>query len=200
MYKCFINITLNDNEIMLISDDLISFDCSLNLKNANLDFTTGIIEQSASLKFYDRGNVFKNLIMQDREEVYNKARVDFYVNYKGIDTLLGSYILEEVAVSSDNNETEIKCIDPSYTFDSYMVSYIPLKSRNVVELLDIAFTRLNQPYAFLDEETKERCLSIQVAYSYVNNLNCKELLEHICSLAMLNIYYDKGIYKVGRCA
>ena len=118
MYSAKVVINVKDNVQFVIDKDLISFTCSENLKNANLDFTPGIFEQNASIEIYDRDNTFKNIVQKYTDNFFynfrfKKAFVAIILqNYKKtliLCLLSALFIVDETLLKVFLNETRLSC-------------------------------------------------------------------------------------------
>ena len=75
-------ITVKGENTLRITGDVVSFDCSENLKSGNLDLTPGYVEQNASIVFYDRDGAFRNLIKEKTVNFFHGSKVEIYVEEK----------------------------------------------------------------------------------------------------------------------
>ena len=178
--------------ITLLGSDLINFKCSENLLDSDLQIDPGICEQYADLEIYDRGNIFHQLAL---EGLLND---DCDVNINTDDFALGIYISSEWNVEIDNSIISLSCRDRSYLFEKILIQRADIAERSIDDLLNILFSQANIPWNYLDNETQTRCQSIVIPNNWFAQSNLKTLLEKICSLGMLRMYWSLNTFYVGR--
>ena len=195
-----LKILLNNGDEYIIDKDLISFNCTENLKNANLDATTGLIVQSASVSFYDRKRLFYGLLISNSRDIFYHAIMYVYLN-STTNTPMDRYTIETVKLdNSTGSIVELECTDPSNVFNLFDISSLPVLDRTVEDLFNVIFAQVNIPWDYLDKETEKRCKSIKVLNSYFKSgTTVKDAIDRVCQLALLNIFYRNGIFVVGRC-
>lgn len=172
--------------------DLISFRCSENLFNSELQITPGICEQYADIKIYDRDSTFRQLILVDQS--IDDANVDITVG----EYPLGTYTVSDWNFETDNSVVDVTCRDPSYLLDKITVQRAEIADRTLDALLNLLFTRAGTAWVYLDTETRERCQHIIVPNSWFASSSLKVLLEKTCSLGMLRIFWSVSMFYVGR--
>lgn len=163
-------ITVKGKTMPHITGDIVSFDCSENLKNGNLDLTPGYVEQNASIVFYDRDGAFRNIIKEKSVNFFYGSKVEIYVEekdetspgivvcsesticsdntytsvsaslYSSIRHLLGTYILDSIEASGEESNVSIKCIDYSYTFKDISVPLSSVADRSAHQLFQYIFS------------------------------------------------------------
>ena len=202
MYSAKVVINVKDNVQFIIDKDLISFTCSENLKNANLDFTPGIFEQNASIELYDRDNTFKNIVQKYTDNFFYRSEVAIYIVEDDNETLLGNYIFDKIECDGADSVIKIDCIDYTYIFKEKYVSNSAVANRTLTQLLTMVFEMSlpSETWKFLDDATKNRCDNIVVGNSFVTRDTAYNILNAICDCGMLNIVFKQGVFYVGRCA
>lgn len=194
-----IKINFDNQEITFTSSQLISFTCSENIMDSDLSINPGICEQYANIEIYDRDDTIhtyakKGLLHKDQSVTI------ISVDSNNNEFVLGDYVTEEWTVENNNSIVKITCRDTSYKFESIVISRATIKQRNVDDLLNILFTSVpNMTWIYLDDETKNYCKKVIIPNSWYKSNNLKTLLEYICNVGMLRIYYFNKTFFVGRC-
>ena len=103
-------IVTNDGVSHWYTQDLISAACSENAKDSDLTPKTGVIEQSASLRIYDRDDYFRINIMKNTANFFRGATVNFYAReHVSIATVCGPdvYVSNDLTVGQDESDNDI---------------------------------------------------------------------------------------------
>lgn len=199
-YLTYIKITFNDGSIKELNDsNIVSFTCSENLTDANVSITPGICEQYADIKIYDRDGYFHNKSMNSTlDEATVEIKIKDVTNNIVVD--LGTYITSKWFIEGDNSIIDVRCKDTSFLLEYIMIPASEIADRNIKDFLDIIFNTLpNFTFQFLDDETSSRCNQITVPNSWYNQTNLLELLNKVCSLGMLRMFYKQGTFYIARC-
>lgn len=178
--------------ITLTGSDLLNFKCSENLLDSDLQINPGICEQYADLEIYDRGNVLHNLAI----EGHLNNDVDVSINTD--EYALGIYIAADWDIEIDNSIVGVTCRDRSYLFEKILIQRADIAQRSIDDLLNILFSQANIAWNYLDAETQERCQNIVIPNNWFAVGNLKTLLDKICSLGMLRMYWSLNTFYVGR--
>lgn len=202
-----VQIILKD-EVLTFTSDIISFDCSENLKDADLSLKPGYVEQNASITIYDREKVFYQRILLYTVNFFHGALVEIYMDEYIVNTgtyttvQLGKYLLDSLDVQGTKLAVTLKCIDYTYAFKEVFLPQSSVDSRTATELLDYIFVNglKNESYAFMDAETQTRCNNCVNTQCYVDSVSVREALDQVCVFALLNIVYKNGVFYVARCA
>lgn len=202
-----INIEINTikNQNFYVSNDLISFECSENMRDAKISLNPGVIEQSATIVIYDRDNNFKNASVYNTEDIFKGATVKIHatetVNNEFLDEILGSYLISEIKFDGDSETVTLNCSDITSQLNNVVVNEYPLEQRNAHQLLGIVFNDfLNGAFwQYMSTEVENICKNTIVPNSYMNNTNAREILDMVCGLCMLTIYCKNDIFYVGFC-
>ena len=176
----------------LTGTDLLNFKCSENLLDSDLQINPGICEQYADIEIYDRGNVFHNLA----QEGFLDGDVDVSINTD--EYVLGIYIASDWDIEIDNSVVGITCRDRSYLFEKILIQRADIAQRTIDDLLNILFSQTNIAWNYLDDETQTRCQSITIPNNWFAASDLKTLLDKICSLGMLRMYWSLNTFYVGR--
>ena len=205
MKRIDIEINTIKNQNFYVSNDLISFECSENMRDAKISLTPGVIEQSATIVIYDRDNNFKNASVYNTEDIFKGATVKIHatetVNNEFLDEILGSYLISEIKFDGDSETVTLNCSDITSQLNNVVVNEYPLEQRNAHQLLGIVFNDfLNGAFwQYMSTEVENICKNTIVPNSYMNNTNAREILDMVCGLCMLTIYCKNDIFYVGFC-
>lgn len=178
--------------LTLTGTDLLNFKCSENLLDSDLQINPGICEQYADIEIYDRGNVFHDLA----QEGFLDDDVDVSINTDNY--ALGIYIASDWDIEIDNSVVGITCRDRSYLFEKILIQRADIAQRTIDDLLNILFSQANIAWNYLDNETQTRCQSITIPNNWFAASDLKTLLDKICSLGMLRMYWSLNTFYVGR--
>lgn len=201
-----LNATVKISSISFIGDgkvyvfySLMNFRCSQNMMDGDLLPNPGICEQYADINLYDVNNILHyralNGEITNEETIYVQLIDDFQESQD-----LGTYQVYEWAIDSNTSDVQINCRDLSFRFDKINVSRAQLATRTIDDLLQLLFTEGSElPWGYLDNETAIRCTSILIPNNWWLETNLKTVLEKICSLGMLRIYWYFDQFYVGRC-
>lgn len=174
--------------------DLIKYECSEHMLDAQLTVTPGICEQYINATIYDRNNVLQQLAAQ------NKLIANKIIRVYAIDDNLRQQIGEYYSVDWDvrNCESEVGLTGSdgfSYLnnlkYESYSVS-----DKTVHKMLSDAFSYSNVSWRYFGEYEKLLCTAIVTPTCEYPNTDIISLLEEICRVAMLRIYYYNGTFIV----
>lgn len=180
--------------------DLIEFVCSENLLDSNLSIQPGICEQYADITVYDRDNMlhtcaYNDILVDDYKVVIyalNDATHDQYT--------LGTYYVSDWDINGSSTEVGISSIDISYIFDKINVPAVSIKDRTVDDMLTLFFGYAQDVnWKYFDDETAEYCKSISTPNSWFRAGTLRELLNKICAIGMLRIYWHINKFIVARC-
>lgn len=205
MKRIDIEINTIKNQNFYVSNDLISFECSENMRDAKISLNPGVIEQSATIVIYDRDNNFKNASVYNTEDIFKGATVKIHatetVNNEFLDEILGSYLISEIKFDGDSETVTLNCSDITSQLNNVVVNEYPLEQRNAHQLLGIVFNDfLNGAFwQYMSTEVENICKNTIVPNSYMNNTNAREILDMVCGLCMLTIYCKNDIFYVGFC-
>ena len=222
MYIISAEIITKDGESHVFTRDLISVTGSENSKDSELTPQPGIIEQSASLKIYDRDSYFKNNILKSTVEFFRGATVNLYItkstyveaicsedtivsedlicgsSYDAENIQIGSYIVDKVEMEGDEDEVSITCVDITRTLSSIKINQYPLANRTLHDFLNIVFGEFldDATWGYKTSEIETRCRNMHIDNSFITNVDARQFLEQVCLCGMLNIYQYNGIYYV----
>lgn len=194
-----IKINFDDREITFTSSQLISFTCSENIMDSDLSINPGICEQYANIEIYDRDetlHLYASLGLLHKDQSITLISVDSNNN----EVILGDYVTEEWTVENNNSIVKITCRDTSHKFENIIVPKATIEDRSVDTLLDIVFTLApDMNWMYLDTDTEAHCENTIIPNSWYQSTDLKTILEYICNVGMLRIYYFNKTFFVGRC-
>lgn len=205
MKRIYIEINTIKHQNFYVSNDLISFECSENMRDAKISLNPGVIEQSATIVIYDRDNNFKNASIYNTEDIFKGATVAIHatetVNDGFFDEILGTYLISEIKFDGDSETVTLNCSDITSQLNNVVVNEYPLEQRNAHQLLSIVFNDfLNGAFwQYMSTEVENICKNTIVPNSYMNNTNAREILDMVCGLCMLTIYCKNNVFYVGFC-
>lgn len=135
-----------------------------------------------------------------------KLTEDFEVTIKAIDDdnndtyNLGSYRVDNWDISGTSYEVGIDCRDISYILNEVNIQSIPVQSRTVHRMLQLMFKYIpGTTWKYIDADTMDYCENIRTPYCWFKNGTLYELLQKICVLAMIRIYWHVDCFIVARC-
>lgn len=198
-YIAQIKFKFEDNTEKIIKDNsIISFTCSENLTDTNVSITPGVCEQYANINIYDRDNFFHIKAMNNSLDSANvEIKIKNVQNDEIID--LGSYVASKWHIEGDNSVIEVQCKDTSFLFDYIVIPNSEIATRTIIQFLDLIFSSLPDfTYEFLDNDTQLRCTQINVPNSWYNQTNLLDLLNKVCYLGMLRMFYKQGTFYIAR--
>ncbi len=199
---------VGSNETMTLNgSQLISFTCSENIMDSNLDLNPGICEQYANLEIYDKDGLIRQRGLKGelhKDDIITIIGIDENVWEEGGiakgEVVLGDYLVEEWKLENNNSHIKIVCRDTSYRLDKINIPRTIISDRTVDDLLNIVFSSAPQmTWVYLDTDTEERCQNITIPNSWYKASDLKTMLESICAVGLLRIYYFNKTFFVGRC-
>lgn len=205
MKRIGIEINTVKHQNFYVSNDLISFECSENMRDSKISLNPGVIEQSATIVIYDRDNNFKNASVYNTEDIFKGATVIIHatetVDGGFLDEILGTYLISEIKFDGDSETVTLNCSDITSQLNNVVVNEYPLEQRNAHQLLEIMFNNfLNGAFwQYMSAEVENICRNTVVPNSYMNNTNAREILDMVCGLCMLTIYCKNNVFYVGFC-
>ena len=201
-YILKVNIEFEDGDTCELSNrDIVSITSSENMTDANVSYLPGVCEQYANVVLYDRNNALHERAMQNKSMdgilsiyMFNTSIVD------PAPVLVDSFDISDCKIESDNSDVEINCRDRTYVLDNLYVPEAENAGRTIHTLLSNVFDTIpNASWEYQDVETRVRCQTIFIQNSWYKSGVLRALLNKICVVGMLRIYYKKGVYYVGRC-
>lgn len=180
-------------------NDLISVTYSENLFNSQLQIQPGICEQYADIQLYDRNGALH--AQADRRALNEDYSVTIIVidddtNKREID---GVYLVSDWEVSGTSNTVIINCNDQSRIFDKINIEITSVKTRTVDDMLNECFALCKVAWKYIDNDTQTYCESIKTPNCWFYKGTAQQILNKICRLGMLRIYWYVDSFVVARC-
>lgn len=179
--------------------DLKDFSCSENLFNSQMEVQPGICEQYADLKIYDRSNIIHQLALEGK--LSDGGKITLFAIDDSTQTTheLGTYSIDTWDVPATSSTVSVTCKDKSILFEKINISSLPVTTRSVDNMLDILFIQAGLPWDYIDSTTLLYCMSIVTPDSWFYMSSLYELLNKVCALGMLRIYWYIDKFIVARC-
>lgn len=179
--------------------DIIDIICSENAFDSQMTIQPGLCEQYADLKLYDRTNDLHYLAQA------GKLLQDYSVSVNIIDTeteettCIGSYVVSDWDINSNNSVVKVSCRDISYILSK--LNFIPtvIRNRSVHDMLLTVFNQSKFNWRYIDDETRVYCENIVTPNSWFKEGDLATVLQKICYLGMLRIYWYQNMFIVMRC-
>ena len=193
-------ITKVSSEYNLVLDSTLiqSVSCSEHATNSQLTLDTGIVEQYADLRVYDR---YHSLNLANNDELLNsvsQVKIDI-LDDEGTLLITNTYIATDWDFK-DGNIIDIRCADPSERFGQIETNSITVGDRTAHDYLVLAFSYVdNYSWRYIDNSVKSYCEQIKMPKSWARRHKLSELLQYICTLACLRIYWSNNEFVVMRC-
>lgn len=181
------------------SRDIIKMTCSENLFDSAMQIRPGVCEQYASIDIYDRYGVLHSMFI--REELTKTNQVNIYAidDSEQKSYLLGTYNVTAGEAEHDSNIVSFDCKDVTYLFESIQIDALYVHKRSCHALLNRLFDAVNMPWRYIDAQTETMCKNIQTPNSWSMTDQASKILEKICTLGMLRIYWYIDAFIVARC-
>lgn len=180
--------------------DLIDFICSENLLDSNLAMRSGICEQYADVKVYDRNNTLHACAYRDMLTDDYKISIYAFDDTTQLSHTLGTYYVSDWDISGSSTEVGISSTDISYIFDEINIPSIPIEDRSVDDMLRLFFGYAQSVnWKYFDKDTEQYCKDISTPNNWFRAGTLRELLNKICALGMLRIYWYVNKFVVARC-
>lgn len=185
-------------DIYAVDTSIISFKCSQNLLDAELSINPGVCEQYADIELYDKDNILHTLAADGTLYTDATAQIEG-IDDDGTIISLGRYIVSDWQIEQTNTVVRISCRDRSYLFNKVTIRRAMVATRSVDALLRIVFDAARIQWSYLDAETRERCMSISIPDSWYTESKLDVLLDKICAVGLLRMYWYLDTFYVGRC-
>ena len=182
----------------MFGSQLMDFRCSENLMDSQLNVTPGICEQYADITVYDQGQLLHNRAKAGMLETDAKITLSAVSDIEEV--ILGTYFVSDWDINSNSSLVKINCRDKSYLFSKINVARSAIADRTVDELLSSLFGyAANTSWAYLDTATRNRCVGMNIPDSWWLASDLQTMLNKICAVGMLRIYWYIDKFYVGRC-
>lgn len=186
------------NDIFL-GNSIKSFECSENMFNSFTSVSPGIVSQYADILLYDRYGQLRQMAAEGL--LGFDADVEIVaVDDKNQSLLLGSFVVEDWEVTATKSTVTITCTDPSVNFDKIRIENIPVQDRTIDQMLSLLFSYVgNFTWSYADWDTEYMCTHVITPDNWFKSDNLRNLLNKVCTLGMLRIYWTNKIFVVARC-
>lgn len=180
--------------------DLYSCDWSVNSFDTQMQISPGSVSQYADIEVYDRADALrKKLLATSSDTVY-------YVSIVAVDDdankqhFQGDYCVTDFDFDDSKNTVRLLCSDLTENFDKIMVSPTDTKDRTVHEWLEFLFTRAGStPWKYENAQVKTDCEKTVTPNSWFKECSLQQLLNKICTVGMLRVYWHTNTFVVARC-
>lgn len=195
MTKLYINLT-SDIIDKDYEDEIISIEYSENILDSNLSVNPGICEQYANVSFKDSGKFIRNLALNNALEAYDTI-LSIHKIDNGNDVVDAEFSVYDWDIDMCRESIKINGRDPSYQFNDISVSVSQLRNTNVYNLIVELFSYVNYTYEF-EQYVQVYCKNMYLPNNFYKANTLYELLNKICQLALLRIYWYKNRFVIGR--
>lgn len=176
-------------------DDIDSVTFSENAFDSSLSLAAGICEQYAEISLYDRDNLIHQLADENILTMQYKVSIIRASNQE----VLGTYTVANWEISGTDGDVKIICNDMSRTFSSIVVDINAGNYFVLSKALAYVFELCNVPWGYDSDATKAYCENITTIYGWVPVDTAKNVLEKLCNMGMLRIYWYINKFIVMRC-
>lgn len=180
--------------------DLKSVTNSENLLDSQMQITSGICEQYADVSIYDRYGVLRKFALTNKlasDRVLSIFAID---DVDGVTYEMGSYIISDWNFDGISSTVGITCRDKSYLFEKINIERSVIADRTLDALINILFAQApGMAWRYQDAETRTRCEAIIIPNNWYHASDLYTMLNKICALGMLRIYWYIDTFIVGRC-
>lgn len=178
---------------------LVRFNCSENLMDAEMRLQPGICEQYADIEIYDRNNTFRQQSLAGQLDAAAEVEI-VLVRDDGNTETLGIYETSDWDIDSNSSVIPMNCYDKSRTLENVSVARRQIAETTLHSLLNILFEYIPEvSWRYLDTATRTYCEKVITPLLQYPNTNLRTLLDQICVLGMLRIYWYIDTFIVGRC-
>lgn len=172
---------------------------SENAQNDQVIVQPGIVEQYAEIELYDRYKNIRN--MHNRDLLSRKGRIDIAVaDTQNTEIPLGSYDVEDWVISATDPIVKLTGNDPSVNFDKTYIERLPIKKRDIDTTLNELFSFIPQySFRYIDDVTKLYCQNIFTPNSWFRPDTLDKILQKVCTLGMIRMFWLNNEFIVMRC-
>jgi hypothetical protein len=178
--------------------DIISTSNSENSFDTQMQISPGICEQYIDVRLYDRIGALRQFARTD------KLTPDYTISISALDGMdtyeMGTYIISEWSIDSTSSEVGVSGRDKSYLFEKINIKRSTIANRTLDNLINILFAQAEgMAWKYQDAETRQRCEEILVPDNWYLASDLYTMLNKICALGMLRIYWLIDAFVIGRC-
>lgn len=185
--------------LVFTGKDIESCEWSEASFDAQMTITPGIVEQYADIVIYDRDGNLHNYA-QDNDSGSSEHKVTVHSHDGDQSILQGAYIITSWDIPGDSSKIKLLCSDLSPSLDKINIKSFPVANRTVDDMLTFLFVRAgNLPWKYQNSDISSECKSIATPDSWFVPCTLLQLLNKICVLGLLRIYWDTNSFVVARC-
>lgn len=174
--------------------DIIKYECSEHLLDAQLSFTPGICEQYINATLYDRDDVLQRLAAQNKLATNKSIKV--YAVDDDFRRPIGEYYSVDWDIRNCESEVGLTGSDGFSYLNNLEYKPYGISNKTVHQMLSDAFSYSNVSWRYLSDYEQLLCNAIITPSCEYPNTDIISLLEEICRVAMLRIYYYNGTFVV----
>lgn len=189
--------SIQDGSVLTFNDsEILTYECSRNKLNAQLEFMPGISEQYADFRLYDRHGIV-NLLKKENVLVDNlRTQVTVSDPATGI-SRTNTYYTYEWQIKLGQSEFSLICKDATQALRAYQIGEHTPGDRSLHDMLTYCFMRAEAAaWTYADALTEYVCKNIKTPDSWFQLSNVHATLEKICATGVLRIYSVNNQYIV----
>lgn len=179
--------------------DIIDVACSENLLDSQMQVRPGICEQYADVRVYDRYGILHSLAQRGLLVEDHKMTIQAVDTVNGVLHTLGTYVVSGWDIAGNDSKLLISGRDISYTFENIHIESIPIKDRTVAEMLTLLFAHTGgTAWRYINYATQVYCECIITPNNWFYAGTLSELLNKICTVGMLRIFWSSDAFVIAR--
>ena len=163
------------------------------LMDTSFNITPAVVEQYARLVLIDRSGIITNIA--ESADMAKDLKVMLYID----NVLKYTYLTSIWDIQAESSKITLECNDPSKKLANCQISATGISSRSLYELFQIAFTFTGYTFEAIDNETEAYLHSMIVKNSFTILQTSLELINKLCVVGFLRVFWDKNIFKIARC-
>lgn len=185
------------DQFVFTENDLIDFKCSENLLDSQVSIQPGICEQYADITIYDRHKLLYRYVVEYEHELTNgTVRLLVYDDNNNVN-VIGAYVITDYDISGQSLQVNLTCSDPSYKLEKIQIPAISPARRTIADMIDIVVNYGNIPIRYADTSVYEQCTLIFTPNCWFKADNALNILNKICQLGMLRLYWYIDTFVIG---
>lgn len=187
-----------DFGITLFSEgtDILSVESSENFMDAQLSIASGICEQYTNIDLYDRSGILHE--MAHRGQLTTDRDIFIYAIHAGVKYLIGQYFTSDFDCNSNSSVVTVRGADGFRYLQNLNFQSVAVQTYTVHQLLSMVFAQSKYPWVYLDNATAAYCEQIYTPNCWIPDTDILTLLEDICRIGLLRVYWTNGYFVVGR--
>lgn len=185
------------DQFVFTENDLIDFKCSENLLDSQVSIQPGICEQYADITIYDRYKLLYRYVVEYEHELTNSiVRLLVYDDNNNAN-VIGAYVITDYDISGQSSQVNLTCSDPSYKLEKIQIPAISPAKRTVADMINIIANYGNIPIQYANTVVYTQCISIVTPNCWFKADNALNILNKICQLGMLRLYWYIDTFIIG---